>query len=105
LGAKNDRTSYRSPQKSTKSAKSFSELTGVAKVLKVTTDDLCKEMILAQRRNGAKRYRVSQGFRCAVAPLREKSSSHKAVLCKAELTALSACFWLYSAHAEEKSSR
>jgi len=27
---------------------------------------------LAQRRNDAKRYRVSQRFRCAVAPLREK---------------------------------
>jgi len=27
----------------------------------------------AQRRNGAKRYRVSQGFRCAVAPLRVKN--------------------------------
>jgi hypothetical protein len=29
-------------------------------------------MSLAQRRKGAKRYRVSKGFLCAFAPLREK---------------------------------
>jgi len=37
-------------------------------------------MFLAQRRSGAKRYRVSQGFRCVAAPLREKHFLHKAPL-------------------------
>src|SRR6185437_1720645 len=32
----------------------------------------CWKNVLAQRRKGAKRYRVSKGFLCAFAPLREK---------------------------------
>jgi len=32
---------------------------------------------LAQRRKGAKRYRVSNGFLCAFAPLREESFPHR----------------------------
>jgi hypothetical protein len=33
-----------------------------------------EKRFLAQRRSDATRYRVSDGFRCAVAPLREKIS-------------------------------
>ncbi|HKG97198.1 MAG TPA: hypothetical protein VKA97_05270, partial [Pyrinomonadaceae bacterium] len=36
-----------------------------------------RTVFLAQRRKGAKRYRVSKGFLCAFAPLREKSFSQR----------------------------
>src|SRR5829696_9540151 len=43
------------------------------------TRDLARKWrrTLAQRRKGAKRYRVSKSFLCAFAPLREKNASHR----------------------------
>ena len=43
------------------------------KILKVTSDDLCKEMFLAQRRNDATKPLGNAVALCVVAPLREKS--------------------------------
>jgi hypothetical protein len=56
------------------------------KVFNVTSDDLWQEIFLTQRRKGATKTPRNAVALCAFAPLREKSSSHQALLVQSRFT-------------------